>query len=99
MEWTSEEIRLLRHRLGWSQAEMARCLKLDLAVFASWEKGQSSPGDEQRNSLLMILHQAEMNAEKVQRRPIAEIVMRDRGLSQIHDFDLIEEFDGRIPRS
>jgi transcriptional regulator with XRE-family HTH domain len=88
--WTADEIRQLRYRLGWSQAEMARCLKLELNTVSEWEAGMHLPLEQHRIALLSIMHQAESNVEKVQRRPIAEALMRDKGLSQIHDLDVID---------
>lgn len=93
MEFTADDIRQLRYRLGWSQAEMARCLKLELSIIAGWESGTLAPQHEHRNSLCLILHQAEHLAEKIHRRPIAEVMMRKRGLSQIHDLEVVESLD------
>lgn len=90
VDWTATELRQLRYRLGWSQAEMAWRLNLDTAMISAWEKGGGSPLDEHRSALLRILHLAESNAEKIQRRPLAEAMMRNRGLSQIHDLDVID---------
>ncbi|MEK7355001.1 MAG: helix-turn-helix transcriptional regulator [Bdellovibrionota bacterium] len=88
MNWTAIEIRQLRYRLGWSQAEMARCLKLELSQVSSIEAGRTLLPIEHRSSLLQIMNQAESNAERVQRVPIAEVMMKDLGLSQIHDFEV-----------
>lgn len=96
MSWSADEIRQLRYRLGWSRAELARILSLAPATVTSWEEGQIHPNDAHCNALLAILNQAESNAEKIQRRPIAEVVMRDRGLSQIHDLEVI---DALIPKA
>ena len=93
MNWTADEIRQLRYRLGWSQAEMARCLKLELNTVSEWEAGKLPPLEAHRSALLSILHQAESNVEKVQRRPIAEAMMRDKGLSQIHDLEVIDDLE------
>ena len=93
MIWTADEIRQLRYRLGWSQAEMARCLKLGSSDIVKWELGTFAPANEHKNALLLILQQAESNAERVQRRPIAEVMMRDRGLSQIHDLEVVDSLD------
>jgi transcriptional regulator with XRE-family HTH domain len=90
VNWTAQEIRQLRCRLGWSQAELARQMKTELAQISAWELGASPLGDQYRSRFAQFFHQAEMNAERIQRRPIAEIIMRDRGLSQIHDFDVID---------
>jgi len=88
VNFTAEEIRQLRYRLGWSQAEMARCLKLELATVSSIESGKATLPVEIRSSLLQIMNQAESNAERTQRVPIAEVLMKDLGLSQIHDFEV-----------
>lgn len=90
MNWTAQEIKQLRSRLGWSQAELARQMKTELAQISSWELGTASLDEQYRSRLAQIFHQAELNAERIQRRPIAEIIMRDRGLSQIHDFDVLD---------
>lgn len=88
MDWTAEELRHLRYRLGWSQAEMARCLNLELMTVSNFETGRAPVPSELKSSLLRILHQAESNSESVQRRPIAEVIMKTKNLSQIHDYDV-----------
>ena len=93
MEWTPDEVRQLRYRLGYSQAEMARCLKLEVEVVMAWELGTFFPEYGHCNELLRILNQTETNADRVQRRPIADVMMRDRGLSQIHDFEVLTSID------
>jgi transcriptional regulator with XRE-family HTH domain len=90
MDWSAEEVRQLRYRLGWSQAEMARCLKLELATLSSVETGQTPLPESLSSELIRILYQADSNAERVQRRPIAEVMMRDRHLCQIHDLEVVE---------
>ncbi len=90
MNWTAHEIKQLRYRLGWSQAELARFMKLELAKISAWELGASPPDEQYRSMLAKIYNQAESNAERIQRRPIAEVIMKDRKLSQIHDFDVID---------
>ena len=87
--WDAKELRQLRYRLGWSKAEMARCLNVDLKLLLGWETGLTLPDMACSQQLVGIWNQAESNSEKVQRRPIAELMMRERGLSQIHDFDVL----------
>lgn len=96
VNFTAEEIRQLRYRLGWSRAELARQLNLDLSVLGEWEAGRLPPDHfaslmgTHRSHLLRIFNLAESNAEKLQRRPIAEVIMRRNGLSQIHDLEILE---------
>jgi transcriptional regulator with XRE-family HTH domain len=90
MNFTAQEIKQLRSRLGWSQAELARQMKTELACISAWELGTTPLDEQYRNRFAQIFHQAELNADRIQRRPIAEIIMRDRGLSQIHDFDVLD---------
>lgn len=89
---TAHELKELRSRLGWSQAEFARQMKTELATIAAWELGTAQVDKSYLSRLTFIMNQAEMNAERVQRRPVAEIIMKDRGLSQIHDFDVLDSF-------
>jgi hypothetical protein len=91
--WTADEIRQLRYRLGWSRAEMARNLKMDVESFTELEMGQGEISGELRSSLVRILYFADANADRVQRRPIAEVVMKDLGVSQIHDLDVEESIE------
>jgi DNA-binding transcriptional regulator YiaG len=93
--WNAFELRQLRYRLGWCRAEMARFMKLNPELVSAWETGRFQPTEEHCKALLAILNQAETYAEKVQRRPIAEVVMRDRGLSQIHDLEVIDVVTGK----
>lgn len=88
MNWTADAIRKLRYRMGWSQAEFAHHLHLDLSIISAWESGQYEPQGAQCNELLRILRQVEDYAEKLHRQPIAEVMMRDQGLSQIHDLEV-----------
>ena len=90
LNWTAEELRQLRYRLGWSRAELARGLGCEVDQISAWEASESSPDSTHRNRLQLYLHQAEMVAENVQRRPVAEVIMNDRGLAQIHENDVID---------
>ena len=90
---TADELRNLRYRLGWSQAEMARCLKLDVLSISGFETGTTPIPLELKSSLVRIMFQAEANVQNLQRRPIAEVVMREKNLSQVHagdcQFDIV----------
>jgi transcriptional regulator with XRE-family HTH domain len=86
-EFTKDELRRLRYRLGWSQAEMARNLKVELASLSGFESGAAAIPATLKSSLIRISQQADSNADSCQRRAIAEVLMDERGLSQIHNFD------------
>ncbi len=87
IEFSSSDLRTLRYRLGWSQAEMARNLKLNISFISEIENGQVAIPPELKSSLVRIMHQADSNADQTQRTPIAEVIMKEKNLSQIHSFD------------
>ena len=97
--WTGDGVRHLRYRLGWSQAEMARHLGLDIPTLSGLETGRSAFSDRISNDLVRISQQAESIADRVHRRPLAEVIMRDRQLCQIHDFDVVEGGEGNLDES
>lgn len=88
MNWTADDVRKLRYRMGWSQAEFALHLHVDLDTVVAWETGKVAPDIPHCNELLKILRKADDYAEKIHRQPIAEVMMRDQGLSQIHDLEV-----------
>jgi transcriptional regulator with XRE-family HTH domain len=93
MNWTPEEVRQLRYRLGYSQAEMARHLQMEFSAFSKFEAGTTPVPNELKSILIRIMQQAESMADRTQRGPIAEVIMKDRGLSQIHAIDIEMESD------
>jgi transcriptional regulator with XRE-family HTH domain len=90
VNWSADELRHLRYRLGWSRAELARSLGCEISVVFNWETGGLAPDTAHRNHLLHFFHQAEVNAESVQRRPVAELLMNSRGLAQIHESEVMD---------
>ncbi len=87
IDMTAEELRQLRYRLGWSQAELARLLNIEMAQISGLESGALAIPHALKSSLVRIMFQADSNALAVQRRPIAEVIMKEKNLSQLHDFD------------
>ncbi len=69
---------------------MARSLKLEVKLISEVESGDTDLPLEHRSALARIFQQAETLSEQMQRRPIAEVMMRDLGLSQIHDLEVVE---------
>ncbi len=96
--WTPAEIKTLRQRMGWSQAEMARSLKLELTTVTGWEAGRTLPKNEDCHGLVQILRQVENHSEKMRNRPLAEMMMRTQGLSQIHELEVAGIPEALSPR-
>ena len=94
MNLSASDIRDLRCRMGWCQADLARRLACSLDVVAKYESGESEIDAAHGRLLSAVFHQAEAAAHRILRRPVAEILMRDRGISQIHDFDVLQTCDG-----
>ncbi|MES2857300.1 MAG: hypothetical protein V4692_15630 [Bdellovibrionota bacterium] len=67
---------------------MARHLQMEFGVFSKFESGSAPLPPELKGILIRIQQQAESMADRTLRSPIAEVMMKDRGLSQIHDFDV-----------
>ncbi len=66
---------------------MARNLKLELSFISDLENGHAAIPSELKSSLVRIMHQADTNADQTQRTPIAEVIMKEKNLAQIHSFD------------
>ena len=97
MDWTSTELRQLRqlrYRMGWSRAEMARALGCDFTQVTAWESGAAMPDAVYRSRLILFMTQADSNSERIQRRAVAEYVMENRGLDQLHNSEVIESLAG-----
>lgn len=76
--------------MGWCQAELARQLKCEVDLIFQYETGEATVAESHHRILSSALWQADSAAEKTLRRPVADALMRTRGVSQIHDFDVVE---------
>jgi ribosome-binding protein aMBF1 (putative translation factor) len=65
-------IRSLRLRLGWSQAEMARRLSLNPVDIASIEKGSFALTPSLRGELEIILRQADESCEEQKKSALSD---------------------------
>ena len=83
MEWTSERIRELRRRMGWSQSDLARRLHCERGTVANLEKGQSKPESSITQILEMLFNQAELSAYEISQNCQAEAALRERALESI----------------
>ena len=77
-DWNQAEIRSLRLRLGWSQAEFARRLSLDPADVEFMETGVLAPNPGLRGELEIIMRQAEESCEEKRQAAIHDGQLHDR---------------------
>ena len=83
MDWNPQQIKKLRKRMGWSQADLAQKLSLDCKTIQSWEDGFSCPVDFQLSGLEMISMHADQSAEDLVQSTAAEIQMEQLHVAQI----------------
>ncbi|MGE3681663.1 MAG: helix-turn-helix domain-containing protein [Bdellovibrionales bacterium] len=91
MNMTGREIRLLRQRLGWSLAEMARQMGCSTALVSDWESGVSSPDADALNQLLYLSNYVESYSQQIAQKPIAEKEIESRRVSQLTHRDLLKD--------
>lgn len=72
---------------------MARTLGCQGQTVMDWESGKVAPTDEYRGLLTRFLQNVESYSDKLQRRPVAEVLMSEQGLEQIHDFDVLSTLE------
>jgi transcriptional regulator with XRE-family HTH domain len=88
--WTTEGLRELRLRLGWSRAEMSRRLGCSLVRWQALESGELEPLGEECDQLNQLRLHLEFYNEQIELRPLAEAELKNRGFEQIHKKDLIK---------
>jgi transcriptional regulator with XRE-family HTH domain len=81
--WKEKQIRLLRLRLGWTQADLARRLQCETQLIDSLEKGVESAAMEMVHKLELIAHQAEKCGDEIQKLPAAECLCDQEHLGQV----------------
>lgn len=77
-DWNHAEIRSLRLRLGWCQAEFARRLSLDPADVEFMESGVLVPNPSLRGELEIIMRQADESCEEKRKSALRDGELRDR---------------------
>lgn len=87
MEWDAEQIRSLRRRLGWSHADLARRLGVQVESIHQWEKGEAVP-QEVTNDLEVIFNQAEVAAVEISQLTQVESTLVKRELESIDNESL-----------
>lgn len=91
MSFSGPEIRTLRQRLGWSVAEMARQMGCTTELIAKWEGGALIPESDAQNHLQYLQNYVESNSDHIAQKPLVEIRIEDRRLSQCTHRDLLKD--------
>jgi transcriptional regulator with XRE-family HTH domain len=81
-------VKSLRLRLGWSQADLARRLSCSIIEVNEWEHGQCSPNIKLSGQLELLFSQAETCAFELQTTPKAENICKNKHLGQVPMYGL-----------
>lgn len=81
--WKREQIRLLRLRLGWTQADLARRLACETQLIESLEVGQTAAALEIVHKLELLAHQADLCGDEIHCLPAAENLCDQEQLGQV----------------
>jgi len=90
-KWSSEQIRSLRLRMGWSVVDFARRFGHVSEVVANWENGTSTPGADDYRQLDRLSFHLESYCEQLTRDPLAEAQLKSFGLEQIHQDQILRD--------
>ena len=85
------EIRILRQRLGWSLAEMARRMGCKTDLIQKWEADSAVPDHDAVNQLRYLKNFAESNSDLIVQKPLCEKEMEERRMAQLTHRDLLKD--------
>lgn len=94
-DWTGRELKNLRRRMGWSQADVARRLNCEASLIAAWEKEEVYPHRTHERMLELLARHTESSNRDMESHAIADSELERQGLTQI-DW---AEIEGRLPSS
>ena len=83
MSWSPESIKDLRRRMGWSQSDLARRLKLELGHIQDWESGTLLPLETKIQELDSLLREAEVTSEELFQSAIVDQYFEEANVTQI----------------
>jgi predicted transcriptional regulator len=89
-EWTKENLRSLRLRLGWTKSDLARRLGCSQDIVASMEDGSLEIDLSAQGDLQVILRHAETCSDEVKHTPACENEMDRSALEQV-EFSRVKE--------
>lgn len=83
--WSAEEIKGLRLRLGWSAADFSRHFGCQANLVLDWERGVHSPSPDDILQLTRLEHHLFVYSEQMERAPLADSTLHNHGLEQIYE--------------
>jgi|GEM_PF-2874210 len=89
MEWTKDNFRELRLRLGLCQSDMARHLHLELSTLFAIEEGELEVNHEIGNLLEILTRQADDYCETIMKSSRLDSIFQDHPLEQVDFVDLL----------
>ncbi|MGE3974914.1 MAG: helix-turn-helix transcriptional regulator [Bdellovibrionales bacterium] len=98
-KWTADNIRELRWRLGWSQAELARQLGCRQQTISEWETGLYEPQNAYSKLLDQMSDRSEFYRQQIRVDSAAENVLRQAKQTQVSTDEVMEylpTFDPQI---
>lgn len=82
-KWSSIEVRELRWKLGWSQAEFARQLGCLQKLINEWEVGLHQPSQIHLEMLSRLEGESDIYTGRIQREAVADAFLEEQKASQI----------------
>ncbi len=82
-KWSSQEVRELRWRLGWSQAEFARHLGCRQQTISEWETGSYEPQNAYSKLLNHLEGESDRYITHIKIEAVADALLNEQNTSQI----------------
>jgi transcriptional regulator with XRE-family HTH domain len=82
-KWSSDEVRELRWKLGWSQSEFARQLGCLQKLIAEWENGLNEPSSVQHEMLMRLQGESDIYTGRIRCESQADAFLEEQKSSQI----------------
>jgi hypothetical protein len=88
--WSAEEIKNLRLRLGWSAADFSRHFGGPSELILSWEEGAQAPSSQDILQLNRLRFHLQSYSDQVVRDSTADRVLQEQRLSQICRSEILQ---------
>lgn len=92
-KWSSQGVRELRWKLGWSQAEFARHLGCRQQTISEWENGAYEPQNAYSKLLSHLEGQSAIYTERIKTEAVADALLNEDKASQISHSEIALRID------